>query len=199
MKIVVLLYLPVFGMGAVRGVDMRNAFNQWVESFGKKYDGVHEFVSRFKIWTENHRTLLSCRLFCSCRNLTNAFVLGYIETHNSQIPPPSFVLGHNQFSDLTADEYRQLNKLGALHKRQENPSLIKVSRRLREVPNEVNWVEKGAIGTVKNQGMCGSCWAFSAIGAIEAAHFIDTGNLTALSEQQLVDCDNIDLGCMGGL
>jgi C1A family cysteine protease len=75
-----------------------------------------------------------------------------------------------------------------------------VARHLQgSIPDEIDWVRKGAIVPVKNQRKCGSCWAFSAIGAIEGAHYIQTGNLTALSEQQLIDCDPVDNGCMGGL
>jgi len=165
-------------------------FFAWAKQHSKTYQSDDETMMRLEIWKKNDE---------------------FIQAHNSQEPPSSYTLGHNHFSDLTLDEYQEYNKLGSYSPGMMTPSRprsyesvatvskLRKNRRMSDVPDSLDWVEKGAIVPVKNQGMCGSCWAFSAIVAIEGAHFLDTGNLTSLSEQELVDCDKLDMGCGGGL
>ena len=64
----------------------------------------------------------------------------------------------------------------------------------------IDWRQKGAVNLVKNQCQCGSCWTFSATSAMESHHFIKTGKLVSLAEQQMVDCAHGEgsMGCNGG-
>ncbi|XP_020110961.1 cysteine proteinase 1-like [Ananas comosus] len=126
---------------------------------------------------------------------------------------PGAVHGVTQFSDLTPAEFRRAF-LGLRRKKggvggsifgssHEAPILP-----TNDLPSDFDWRDQGAVTGVKNQGSCGSCWSFSASGALEGANFLATGKLKSLSEQQLVDCDHecdpseadaCDQGCNGGL
>jgi cathepsin L len=110
------------------------------------------------------------------------------------------VLGPTVFSDLTLEEFQQLNIRGI--KAGAASGLPKVGVHEYEgeaLASSVDWTTKGAVTPVKNQGQCGSCWAFSTTGGLEGAWQIASGNLVSLSEQQFVDCDKVDSGCDGGL
>jgi len=110
-------------------------------------------------------------------------------------PENTWEAGHNFFSTLTPDEAKgYMGKLptytgDVVEQGVTNPTLA----------TSIDWRAKGAVNPVQNQGQCGSCWAFSSTDAMEGDHFIKTGKLLKLSEQNLVDCDPNSSGCNGGL
>jgi len=112
-----------------------------------------------------------------------------------------FELGENQFSDLTQDQYRVAAGLGykAPESMQGLPHLGEHVHDGSELAASVDWTTKGAVTPVKDQGQCGSCWAFSTTGSTEGAWQISSGSLKSVSEQQLVDCATAtSAGCQGG-
>ena len=129
--------------------------------------------------------------------------LDLIKAHNAKIGV-SYKVAVNTFADLTSDEFRS-KYLGY---KMVDRSYLRSKNVDREaesfngtLPTSVNWVTKGAVTAVKNQGQCGSCWSFSTTGSVEGAHFLATGTLVSFSEQQLVDCSSAqgNDGCNGGL
>jgi KDEL-tailed cysteine endopeptidase len=110
----------------------------------------------------------------------------------------SWTMSVNKFADMTVIEWSS-KYLGLLNNTYANRTYSPV--KAMALPVSVDWTEHGAVTPVKDQGQCGSCWAFSATGALEGAWFLKNGSLFNVSEQQMVDCSTAEgnQGCNGGL
>ena len=107
----------------------------------------------------------------------------FIKEHNAT--ESNYTVGHNQFSDWFNSEYANILRFSKRQEMRGEATLLDTTNNA----DSVNWVTAGAVTPVKNQGSCGSCWAFSTTGSLEGAHFMATGDLVSFSEEQLVECD----------
>ena len=159
--------------GAVR----EYCFFSSLQEHSKQYEDEETEISRYKVWLDN---------------------MAFINRHNAE--EHGFTVKMNKFGDLTTEEFVQFFNG---HKRQKAVnSTAPVFRSSRGfVPMDtVDWRDKGAVTPVKDQKQCGSCWSFAATGSLEGQHFLKTGHLVSLSEQNLIDCsrDYSNDGCEGG-
>ncbi|XP_077215615.1 cysteine protease XCP1-like [Tasmannia lanceolata] len=153
-------------------------FESWLAKHSKSYASIEEKLHRFELFKDN---------------------LNHIDETNKKMS--SYWLGLNEFADLSHEEFKaKYFGLEPNMSRRRGSSEAFRYRNAGNLPKSVDWRKKGAVTPVKNQGQCGSCWAFSTVAAVEGINQIVTGNLTSLSEQELIDCDNtFNNGCHGGL
>lgn len=153
-------------------------FDDFVATYNRTYSTSEERNLRLKIFRENLNII---RLLRKTEQGTGRY-------------------GVNMFADVSREEFRMLYLGLRPDLRSENDIPLKEAKIPNiELPDTFDWRKKGAVTPVKDQGACGSCWAFSVTGNVEGQYAIKHGQLLSLSEQELVDCDNLDEGCSGGL
>jgi len=178
MKVFVACLLLALSVQAYTEAEYQEAFLQWMRHHKKSYNH-GDFPVRFSIFRDN---------------------MDFIRLHNSD-SSKNFTVAMNQFGDLTKQEFGRFYtglKVPETYQRKGQAQVVDSSAAL---PAAVNWVTKGAVTAIKNQGQCGSCWSFSTTGSTEGDHFLTTGKLVSLSEQNLIDCSTNygNQGCDGGL
>lgn len=139
--------------------EYQEAFLQFVAKYHKSYGTKEEFEYRLRTFSKNFHDIQT-------HNMMNSEDAGYS-------------LALNKFSDLTSQEFK--NMLGYKPElRQENKAPLHLDDS--DLPESIDWRDKGAVTPVKNQGQCGSCWAFSTTGSLEGLNMIKNGELVSFSE-----------------
>eukprot|EP01099_Mayorella_cantabrigiensis_P001826 TRINITY_DN179_c0_g1_i1.p1 TRINITY_DN179_c0_g1~~TRINITY_DN179_c0_g1_i1.p1 ORF type:complete len:332 (+),score=98.75 TRINITY_DN179_c0_g1_i1:51-1046(+) len=158
--------------------EMEDQFLEWIQVHGKQYPH-DEFHYRFRVWKSN---------------------LKFVVENNAR-PDVTYTVSMNKFADLTVNEFVE-RYTGAKQIVEMTPEDLKAAGKpldsLVSLPTTVDWRTAGVVTPVKDQGQCGSCWAFSTTGAVEGVWALKSGKLVSLSEQQLVDCNTNNSGCNGG-
>ncbi|XP_010442505.1 PREDICTED: KDEL-tailed cysteine endopeptidase CEP1 [Camelina sativa] len=163
-------------------------------------DSLWELYERWR----SHHTVAARSLEEKAKRF-NVFKHNVKHIHETNKKDKSYKLKLNKFGDMTSEEFRRTYAGSNIKhhrmlqgERQAAKSFMYAN--VDTLPTSVDWRKNGAVTPVKNQGQCGSCWAFSTVVAVEGINQIRTQKLTSLSEQELVDCDtNENQGCNGGL
>jgi cathepsin L len=182
--IIAIVFLATIACASAVPITLDSAWSEFKSFHGKDYASVSHEATRRSIWEKN---------------------LKYIQSHNlrADLGHHTYKLEMNVFGDMTTDEFTsQMNGYNKTRDMVKVPSgSLYMEPSNVQLPVEVDWRKHGYVNAVKNQGQCGSCWAFSTACSLEGQHFKKTGKLVSLSEQNLVDCSRKfgNMGCNGGL
>jgi len=174
-----LLFITLLAIVCINAITTEDSFRSWMTKHNKNYNCDAEFQYRLGVYRSH---------------------IQFIEEHNRL--NKGFTVAMNKFGDLTNLEFAQMyNGLNVDASELVQSGNVHTHDGIHEMADAVDWRTKGVVTPVKNQGQCGSCWAFSTTGSVEGAVAIQRKKLISLSEQNLVDCSGSfgNDGCDGGL
>jgi len=180
MKVAVVLLLAF--VAATLAVDLQADFRAWMAEYGKAYTGA-KFNKAFMAYKINTAKIARLNAAAKSEGRDTTFA-------------------HNKFSDITPAEFKAKYLSGYKPMSYQGvdgavPVLVQASR-AGDIPDSWSWVDQKKTTAVKDQGQCGSCWAFSATEGVESAWLMANNTAVVLSPQQVVSCDKVDQGCNGG-
>ena len=149
-------------------------FQKFITKYNKKYESINEYLARYEVFK---------------RNMIKSFM-----NENK-----SYQTGITKFSDLTKQEFTKIYlnlNYDAMAMANFDPYFVTIKN---ISPSSYDWRTRNIVPPVEDQGSCGSCWAFAALGNLESLYAVNKGTLKTFSKQMLVDCDTSDSGCNGGL
>lgn len=167
--------LTLFALSQNKDAKLREQFMSFKTKYNKSYGSKTELEYRFSIFSAN---------------------MELIDNTNAD-KTKRYTLGMNQFTDMTFEEF----KTQFLMKPKDNAANLGAVN-VTPKAGKVDWrTVPGAVGPVKNQQQCGSCWAFSTVASLETSYFLKYNKFVSFSEQELVDCASSygNHGCNGGL
>ncbi|XP_068623203.1 cathepsin O-like [Battus philenor] len=199
---------------------LKPMFDDYIEKFNKTYkDNPEEYETRFRYFVASVREieLLNSeargpeqhRARYGLTKLSDMSKSEYRDIHLSDERPQrrktmqtktynkkkNHTINVIDYDDKKIDDENDKEISGSPH---DNIYII-IRKRRATMPLKVDWRTKGVVGPVKDQGLCGACWAFSTVGVMESMAAISTGQLQSLSVQEAIDCAGLgNNGCEGG-
>jgi cathepsin F len=179
--------------------ELFRKFQRFMDNFKKNYDSIEEYTKRYEIFKIN---------YIKIKNET---------LEKSDDDEEGMRMGTSPFSDLTEEEFKKnfLSNVNTTNlptdmeifkyeeitdlKNSTSTDSFLQGRNLQSIPMSWDWRQSNVVTSVKQQGRCGSCWAFSTIANIEGQYAKKYKSLESFSEQQLIDCDHSNNGCNGGI
>ncbi|ABY65748.1 peptidase [Orgyia leucostigma nucleopolyhedrovirus] len=180
MRYNILLFALAAAAGCASAYDLLKApdyFESFVANYQKNYNDDLEKSKRYTIFKDNLEEI-------NVKNRLNDTAVYRI----------------NKFSDLSKTEI--ISKYTGLNAPSETTNFCKtivLDQPPGKGPLNFDWRQQNKVTSIKNQGSCGACWAFATLASIESQYAIRNDRHINLSEQQLIDCDYVDMGCYGGL